>query len=56
LRPFAEARFSGTVNFRRIERFAMVLCVLSLLLVPLLVSIHPPVLQVTRDLLHLQRR
>lgn len=39
----------STGNFRRFERFAIVLCVLSLLLVPVLVSIHPPVGQMTRD-------
>jgi NRAMP (natural resistance-associated macrophage protein)-like metal ion transporter len=39
----------STGNFRRFERFAVVLCVLSLLLVPVLVSIHPPVGQMTRD-------
>lgn len=33
----------STGDFRRFERFAIVLCVLSLLLVPVLVSIHPPV-------------
>ncbi len=40
----------STGNFRRFERFAIGLCVLSLLLVPVLVSIHPPVAQMTRDL------
>ncbi|RQS72601.1 divalent metal cation transporter [Burkholderia sp. Bp8963] len=39
----------STGDFRRFERFAVVLCVLSLLLVPVLVSIHPPVAQMTRD-------
>jgi Mn2+/Fe2+ NRAMP family transporter len=39
----------STGNFRRFERFAVVLCMLSLLLVPVLVSIHPPVGQMTRD-------
>jgi NRAMP (natural resistance-associated macrophage protein)-like metal ion transporter len=39
----------STGNFRRFERFAVVLCMLSLLLVPVLVSIHPPVSQMTRD-------
>ncbi|WP_322045862.1 NRAMP family divalent metal transporter [Paraburkholderia sp. J67] len=39
----------STGNFRRFERFAVGLCVLSLLLVPVLVSIHPPVSQMTRD-------
>jgi NRAMP (natural resistance-associated macrophage protein)-like metal ion transporter len=40
----------STGNFRRFERFAVVLCLLSLLLVPVLVSIHPPVGQIARDL------
>jgi len=39
----------STGSFRRFERFAVVLCVLSLLLVPVLVSIHPPVGQITHD-------
>ena len=39
----------STGDFRRFERFAIVLCVLSLLLVPMLVSIHPPVSQMSRD-------
>ncbi|WP_321966847.1 NRAMP family divalent metal transporter [Burkholderia cepacia] len=39
----------STGDFRRFERFAIGLCVLSLLLVPVLVSIHPPVAQITRD-------
>ncbi|WP_322075904.1 NRAMP family divalent metal transporter [Burkholderia cepacia] len=39
----------STGDFRRFERFAIGLCVLSLLLVPVLVSIHPPVTQMTRD-------
>jgi Mn2+/Fe2+ NRAMP family transporter len=39
----------STGNFRRFERFAVVLCLLSLLLVPVLVSIHPPVGQIARD-------
>ncbi|NTX27982.1 divalent metal cation transporter [Burkholderia pyrrocinia] len=39
----------STGDFRRFERFAIGLCVLSLLLVPVLVSIHPPVSQMTRD-------
>jgi NRAMP (natural resistance-associated macrophage protein)-like metal ion transporter len=39
----------STGSFRRFERFAVVLCALSLLLVPVLVSIHPPVGQITRD-------
>ncbi|WP_322061411.1 NRAMP family divalent metal transporter [Paraburkholderia sp. J63] len=39
----------STGNFRRFERFAVGLCLLSLLLVPVLVSIHPPVGQMARD-------
>jgi Mn2+/Fe2+ NRAMP family transporter len=39
----------GTGNFRRFERFAIVLCLLSLLLVPVLVAIHPPVHVVVHD-------
>ncbi|MFM0075657.1 divalent metal cation transporter [Paraburkholderia sediminicola] len=39
----------STGNFRRFERFAVVLCLSSLLLVPVLVSIHPPVAQMTHD-------
>nr|WKF60925.1 Divalent metal cation transporter MntH [Paraburkholderia busanensis] len=39
----------STGNFRRFERFAVVLCLLSLLLVPVLVSIHPPVSQMAHD-------
>ncbi|MEX3936440.1 NRAMP family divalent metal transporter [Paraburkholderia phymatum] len=39
----------STGNFRRFERFAILLCMLSLLLVPVLVSIHPPAGQMTRD-------
>jgi NRAMP (natural resistance-associated macrophage protein)-like metal ion transporter len=41
----------STGSFRRFERFAVVLCLLSLLLVPVLVSIHPPVAQMSRDFL-----
>ncbi|SAK78309.1 natural resistance-associated macrophage protein [Caballeronia temeraria] len=41
----------STGDFRRFERFAVVLCVLSLVLVPVLVAIHPPVSQMTRDFL-----
>ncbi|MGZ2746965.1 NRAMP family divalent metal transporter [Burkholderia stagnalis] len=39
----------STGDFRRFERFAIVLCVMSLLLVPVLVTIHPPVAQMSRD-------
>jgi len=41
----------STGNFRRFERFAVVLCLLSLLLVPVLIAIHPPIGQITRDFL-----
>ncbi|REE24195.1 NRAMP (natural resistance-associated macrophage protein)-like metal ion transporter [Paraburkholderia sp. BL27I4N3] len=41
----------STGDFRRFERFAVVLCVMSLLLVPVLVSIHPPVSQMAHDFL-----
>ncbi|MEZ2311980.1 NRAMP family divalent metal transporter [Paraburkholderia sp. RCC_158] len=40
----------STGNFRRFERFAVVLCLVSLLLVPVLVSIHPPAGQMAHDL------
>ena len=39
----------STGSFRRFERFAVGLCLLSLLLIPVLVSIHPPVAQMSRD-------
>jgi len=39
----------STGNFRRFERFAMVLVFGSLLLVPVLVSVHPPAGQIARD-------
>jgi NRAMP (natural resistance-associated macrophage protein)-like metal ion transporter len=39
----------STGNFRRFERFAVALCLLSLLLVPVLVSIHPPVGAIAHD-------
>jgi NRAMP (natural resistance-associated macrophage protein)-like metal ion transporter len=39
----------STGDFRRFERFAIVLCLLSLLLIPVLVSIHPPMSVVARD-------
>jgi Mn2+/Fe2+ NRAMP family transporter len=40
-----------TGNFRRFERFALSLCFGSLLLVPILLMVHPPVGQVAHDLL-----
>jgi NRAMP (natural resistance-associated macrophage protein)-like metal ion transporter len=41
----------STGDFRRFERFAIVLCLLSLLLIPVLVSIHPPATVIARDFL-----
>lgn len=41
----------STGNFRRFERFAVALCVLSLVLVPVLIMVHPPVSQMARDFL-----
>jgi Mn2+/Fe2+ NRAMP family transporter len=40
----------STGNFRRFERFSMVLVFGSLLLVPLYFMVHPPIAQVARDL------
>jgi NRAMP (natural resistance-associated macrophage protein)-like metal ion transporter len=40
----------STGNFRRFERFSMFLVFGSLLLVPVIVMVHPPVLQLARDL------
>ena len=39
----------STGSFRRFERFAIGLCLVSLLLVPVLVSIHPPVSQMASN-------
>jgi NRAMP (natural resistance-associated macrophage protein)-like metal ion transporter len=39
----------STGDFRRFERFAIGLCILSLLLVPVLVAIHPPISQIVHD-------
>ncbi len=41
----------STGDFKRFERFAIVLCLMSLLLVPVLVTIHPPVSQMAHHLL-----
>src|SRR6202162_2694695 len=41
----------STGNFRRFERFAMVLVFASLLLVPIYFMAHPPFAQVARDFL-----
>ena len=40
----------STGNFRRFERFAMVLVFASLLLIPIFFMVHPPLAQVARDL------
>ena len=39
----------STGSFRRFERFAILLCLGSLLLIPVLVAIHPPVSQIAQD-------
>ncbi len=40
-----------TGNFRRFERFALMLCLGSLLLVPVVVMVHPPIGVIARDLM-----
>jgi len=40
----------STGNFRRFERFALVLCFGSLLLVPVLITVHTPIVQTIHDL------
>lgn len=40
---------ASTGDFRRFERFALILVVASLLLVPIFVMIHPPMAQVAHD-------
>jgi len=40
---------AATGDFRRFERFAMILCFGSLLLVPVFLAIHPPLGEVARD-------
>ncbi len=40
---------AATGDFRRFERFALVLCFGSLLLVPVFLAIHPPLGEVARD-------
>src|SRR5260370_612505 len=49
--PLAPIRRAGvtTGSFRRFARFAVLSCLLTLLLVPVLLSIHPPVGQITHD-------
>ena len=39
-----------TGNFRRFERFSLLLCLGSLLLVPVVLMVHPPVGEMARDL------
>jgi NRAMP (natural resistance-associated macrophage protein)-like metal ion transporter len=39
-----------TGNFRRFERFALMLCLGSLLLVPVVLTVHPPLGTIARDL------
>ena len=41
---------ASTGNFRRFERFSLLLCLGSLLLVPIALMVHPPLGQVARDL------
>ena len=41
---------ASTGDFRRFERFAMMLVLGSLLLIPVFVAVHPPMLQVAHDL------
>jgi NRAMP (natural resistance-associated macrophage protein)-like metal ion transporter len=41
---------AGTGDFRRFERFSMILVLASLLLVPVLIWVHPPIGQLVHDL------
>jgi Mn2+/Fe2+ NRAMP family transporter len=41
---------ASTGNFRRFERFALMLCLGSLLLVPIVVAVHVPVGQIAHDM------
>jgi Mn2+/Fe2+ NRAMP family transporter len=41
---------ASTGNFRRFERFALMLCFGSLLLVPILLMVHPPLMRIAHDL------
>ena len=41
---------AATGNFRRFERFALMLCLGSLLLVPIVLVAHPPINEIARDL------
>ena len=40
---------ASTGNFRRFERFSIGLCFFSLLLVPIFMMVHPPLVEVARD-------
>jgi NRAMP (natural resistance-associated macrophage protein)-like metal ion transporter len=42
---------ASTGNFRRFERFALILCLGSLLLVPIVLAVHVPAGQIAHDLL-----
>jgi NRAMP (natural resistance-associated macrophage protein)-like metal ion transporter len=42
---------ASTGSFRRFERFSLVLCCFSLLLVPVFLMAHPPLTEIGRDLL-----
>ena len=42
---------ASTGNFRRFERFSLMLCLGSLLLIPIVLTVHVPAGQVARDLL-----
>jgi Mn2+/Fe2+ NRAMP family transporter len=41
---------AGTGDFRRFEQFSLLLCFGSLLLVPILLWVHPPIAQIAHDL------
>jgi Mn2+/Fe2+ NRAMP family transporter len=41
---------ASTGSFRRFERFSLALCLFSLLLVPVVLMVHPPLAEVGRDL------
>jgi Mn2+/Fe2+ NRAMP family transporter len=41
---------ASTGSFRRFERFSLALCFFSLLLVPVFLMVHPPIVDVARDM------
>ncbi len=41
---------ASTGSFRRFERFSLALCFFSLLLIPIFLTVHPPLAQVAHDL------